>query len=511
MSSEIQQRQQRLQQQQRQIQSDIETQRSSPELYEEGVDLDNNKAAQMQEHSGNEAIQDLIDQLGIIEHHLSDLDGSEQEVIEDVDLDLDKAQQLKDGDGDDDGVNDDDPWAQEFFFGGEDEPIQIRRKRISKKRVTHLELEDEERTEDQKVRPAFPVIEDFLPSPEQGERFGDAKYTAVELGLKNLEQLIGHSLLPEDLQYRQGVNDPIRLPIEIGRFLEKHAFNEMACSLGALVGQPLAQFLTPQGGFSTAISRLATIALCAEITQGPARTVDTAISLSLQREAWERCQTTAKDLADQGELHAPKIAEQIIGSEALETEQINLPQANPLGGVALHHILPKPIPLLPPSINYPKSRLEKEDDDLLNDLDRILFEFTSSDAERQQEEERDEDPLIDITLLQPSLQTANQILKALGRAQVEFAACAVATHQVYPKAKMKKILDHCDSVLRNIARSTVQAGKRIERMQGERRSTIEKKIDLCFQTLRECHNSLQSLRNWALISFAGAAEESHGN
>ena len=109
MSSEIQQRQQRLQQQQRQIQSDIETQRSSPELYEEGVDLDNNKAAQMQEHSGNEAIQDLIDQLGIIEHHLSDLDGSEQEVIEDVDLDLDKAQQLKDGDGDDDGVNDDDP------------------------------------------------------------------------------------------------------------------------------------------------------------------------------------------------------------------------------------------------------------------------------------------------------------------------------------------------------------------------------------------------------------------
>jgi hypothetical protein len=147
----------------------------------------------------------------------------------------------------------------------------------------------------------------------------------------------------------------------------------------------------------------------------------------------------------------------------------------------------------------------------LNDLDRILFEFTSSTSERKQEVEREDDPVIDITILQPSLQTANQILKALGRAQVEFAACAVATHQVHPKARMKKILEHCDSVLRNIARSTVQTGKRIERMQGERRSTIEKKINLCFQTLRECHNSLQSLRNWALISFAGAAEESHEN
>lgn len=509
MPADISQRQRQLQQEQSQLQADIETQRSSAEMYEEGSTLDNNKAVRMQEHTGNEAIQDLIDQLGIIEGNLADLENMEQENLEELDVDMDKAQQLKDGDDGGDGGNDDDPWAQEYFFGGDDEPIQIRRKRVKRHRVTNIILEDESIPEDKKASPVIPVVEELLPSPPQGKRSGDSQYKAVELGLENLAQMIGHSLLPEDLQYRDGVNDPIRLPIEIGKFLEEHAFNEMACSLGALVGQPFAQLLTPQGGFSTAISRLATIALCAEITQGDPHTVDTAIALSLQREAWERCQQTARELADIGELHAPRIAKAIIGSEALEQEQDYLPPTNPLGGVALHHILPKPIPLLTPAIRYPQSKLNQEEDDLLNNLDRILFDFTSTTREKQLEEKTEDDPLIDVTLLQPSLQSANQILKALGRAQVEFAACAVAAHQVYPNVKLKKILDHCDSVLQNIARSTVKAGRTIERMEGARRSTIEAKLEKCFQTLRDGHNSLQSLRNWALVSFAGAAEEAH--
>ena len=75
--------------------------------------------------------------------------------------------------------------------------------------------------------------------------------------------------------------------------------------------------------------------------------------------------------------------------------------------------------------------------------------------------------------------------------------------------KLKKILDHCDSVLKNIARSTVKAGRTIERMEGERRSDVEQKIERCFRTLRDGHASLQSLRNWALVSFAGAAEEAY--
>lgn len=511
MPADISQRQHKLQQQQQQIQADIETQRSSAEFYEEGSSIDNDKAIRMQEHTGNEAIQDLIDQLGVIENHLSELDGMEQENIEELDVDIDQTQQLKDGDGGDDGIADDDPWAQEYFFGGDDEPIQMRRKRIKRHRITNVILEDEKIQEDKKAAQSLPIIEDLLPTPPQGKRAGDSKYRAIELGLENLTQMIGHSLLPEDLQHREGVNDPIRLPIEIGKFLEEHAFNEMACSLGALVGQPLAQLLTPQGGFSTAISRLATIALCAEITQGLPQPVDTAIALSLQREAWERCQSTARDLADIGELHAPKIAGEIIGTEALEQGEDYLPSTNPLGGVALHHILPSPMPLLPPTITYPQSKLNQEEDDLLNNLDRLLFEFTSSPSEKRREEQLEEDPIIDITLLQPSLQSANQIIKALGRAQVEFAACAVATHQIYPNAKLKKILDHCDSVLKTIARSTVKAGRTIERMEGERRSAIENKIDRCFQTLRDGHVSLQSLRNWALVSFAGAAEEAHAS
>ena len=158
----------------------------------------------------------------------------EQENLEELDVDIDRTQQIKDGDDGDDGLTDDDPWAQEHFLGGDDEPIQICRKRIKRKRVTQIVLEDEDIQEDKKAAVNLPVVEDLLPTPEQGKRTGDSQYKAVELGLENLHQMVGHSLLPEDLQHRNGVNDPIRLPIEL-KISRKNAFNETACSLGALV------------------------------------------------------------------------------------------------------------------------------------------------------------------------------------------------------------------------------------------------------------------------------------
>ena len=163
MPADISQRQRQLQQQQQQIQSDIETQRSSAEMYEEGSTLDNDKAIRMQEHTG-QAIQDLIDQLGVIEEHITELDGMEQENLEELDVDIDRTQQIKDGDDGDDGLTDDDPWAQ-VFLGGDDEPIQIRRK-IKRKRYA-IVLEDEDIQEDKKAAVNLPVVEDLLPTPEQ--------------------------------------------------------------------------------------------------------------------------------------------------------------------------------------------------------------------------------------------------------------------------------------------------------------------------------------------------------
>ena len=66
----------------------LEAQIQSPELYEEGVELDNDKAARMQMHTGNEAIQDLLDQINNIDTALSDLEleGMEEDFEEDVEL-----------------------------------------------------------------------------------------------------------------------------------------------------------------------------------------------------------------------------------------------------------------------------------------------------------------------------------------------------------------------------------------------------------------------------------------
>ena len=124
----------------------------------------------------------------------------------------------------------------------------------------------------------------------------------------------------------------------------------------------------------------------------------------------------------------------------------------------------------------------KEDDDLLNDLDRLLFNYKLSERKETGRTDRGRSDN-DITIFQPFLQSANQILKAR-KSSGRIAACAVATHQIYPDAKLK-ILDHCDSVLENIARSTVKAGRTIERMEGERRSDVEHKFERCFRTLRD--------------------------
>ena len=56
----------------------LQEQIQTPEHYEEGSELDNSKkAVRMQMHSGNEAIQDLLDQLDNIDSALADLDREE--------------------------------------------------------------------------------------------------------------------------------------------------------------------------------------------------------------------------------------------------------------------------------------------------------------------------------------------------------------------------------------------------------------------------------------------------
>ena len=501
MPADARQQHRSLEQQRSNLSEQLQEQIQTPEHYEEGSELDNSKAVRMQLHSGNEAIQDLLDQLDSIDSELAalELQGNEEELEEEVELEVEHAASIKGG-TDDDGDEDDDPWAQEYFYGGDDDPILIKRKRKVRKRVT--QIIDSKETMSDKVfnTPTPPLVDDILPSPEQGLRTGDARYIAPEMALKDLSDLIGHSLQPEELLHRHGSDDPVRLPVEIGKFLESQSSNELVASWGGMLGSPDPSLLTPQGGFSTAIGRLATLSVCAEAMQGPPNEIDTAVQLSLHRNVWEHCRNIAKKLAQQGALHAPKIALMALSQASLPSTSGPLPKPNVLGGLALQRILPPEMAFLLPSLFIPPEE-EVEEEDLLAQLDMVLSEFTGKDPLAPPSA-----PVVNQEMIRPALQSTNHLLNALGRTQVEMATASVAVHRVNPQAPLLSILEHCDTVLRKVARKTIPAGKTLE---GSLHKPIFSQKAILEQTLVDlidCHRSLLSLKKWALMTFASGLQ-----
>ena len=502
-STDISQQRKQLHSERDRLQSAIEEQRQSEaEFFEDGEELSNDKAARMQEHSGNQAIQDLIDRINDVENDLSDLEIQEEQDAfeEENELELDDAFQKKSADGSSGGGGS--PWNQEFFYGGDDDPIQVRRRRKRKKRATDFLSESEAKEDEPQRAKQVDFLDLLLPTPLQGVRTGDSRYKAVELALQHVGKLIGHSLDPQHLSQREGVSDPIRLPVEIGRFLEEHAGDELAQSLGTVAGGPLAALVSPQGGFSTAVGRIASLSICAEVAQGPVERTDPAVALSVHYDSWEESVAAAQKLSANGQLQAPQIAEAIVGRLSEAPTDAILPHPNPLGGAALNKILPAAIPFLPPSVIQPEP-VAKETDELLAMLDEALAEFTGADPFAPPS------PVLDITALQPALQSANQLLSALGRCQVEFAAATVAVCKVTPQAHTKQILLHCDTTLKQLARSVVQSGQQLERLQGHPSFMVSDRITQCLGALRNAYEALSALRTWTFSTLAASVEQDY--
>ena len=82
MPADARQQHRSLEQQRTKLSDQLQEQIQTPEHYEEGSELDNSKAVRMQLHSGNEAIQDLLDQLDSIDSELAalELEGNEEEL-----------------------------------------------------------------------------------------------------------------------------------------------------------------------------------------------------------------------------------------------------------------------------------------------------------------------------------------------------------------------------------------------------------------------------------------------
>ena len=501
MSNNFGQTQRSLQRQKADLEQDIDQQREqNQERGFEGFDSEqsfsSDQALGMQPHMGNMAIQDLMDRLSEVDLALEAFE-EDQELEQDEELDLEAALEglgIGGGGGGGSGSSGN-PWEMSFFFGGDDDDDElkrlIRRKR-NRQKENFLHIPDI--IEEEEFEHSFELNQllEMLPIPEQGQRLGDSRYFAVEAALTETEQLCCQSLLPEDLKLRHGVADPIRTPVEIGRFLHKSGHSPYSRSLAMLIAGPNPALVAPQGGFSTATARIAALAVCSEIAEGPPQKVDSAVSLSLRQEVWQEAVNAARVLSHRGALNAPSICAHIL-SQNIDNQRETLPTPSPLGGQALQNILPEEIGFTKPTIAL-KSPEKDEKDPLL---------FLLDSAVRARTNYVPPPTTLENEAIQPALNTANRLLSALGRTQVELAAAAVALKRIEPGCCVADTLKEADNMLRSLAQGVVKSGKQLEALKGQPYKKVKTQAEQAVCALSETIHALRSLRVWGLSTLAG--------
>ena len=189
-----------------------------------------------------------------------------------------------------------------------------------------------------------------------------------------------------------------------------------------------------------------------------------------------------------------------LGLPTLPHSTEPLPKPNVLGGLALQQILPSEMAFLVPSLSIPPEP-EVEDDDLLANIDFVLKEFTGKDPFSPPPA-----PIVTSEMIQPALQSTNHLLNALGRAQVEMATASVAVHRVHQGAPILTILEHCDDMLRKIARRAIKAGKQLESTVNQRLFSHKEQLEQAIADIIECHRNLTALKEWALMTFASGVQ-----
>ena len=93
----------------------------------------------------------------------------------------------------------------------------------------------------------------------------------------------------------------------------------------------------------------------------------------------------------------------------------------------------------------------------MDDIDRLIAQLTGATKPVFRKDSTD----FQADELQPALQSTNQILSALGRAQVEIGAAAAAIVTVLPTANVHAAIDHGDKILRQLARTAVISGQQL--------------------------------------------------
>jgi hypothetical protein len=490
-----------LQQQKQDLETQIETAKEDKgfEGFDQEMGMSAEQAVGMQPHMGNAAVQDLMDQLSSVDAALQALEAeqAQEEIKEDFDLEAElQGQNVSGGGGGSGGSGGSggNPWDVQFFMGGDDDDDELqkilKRKRNRQRQNIYQTQGDHEEQHQPFLAEMYDMI-DALPMATQGERTGDSNFCAVEASLLDPQKLFGFSLNPDALAKRFGTNDPIRMSVEIGRFLEQQNTSPYASSIAEMLAGPVSPLVAPQGGFSTAVARLAAMSVCSEVAMGGNPAVDTVVNLSLRREVWREAVDASRILSQRGALHAPEICSHILQRD-ISKEEEHLPSPSSLGGSALEHILPFPLGFSHPFLQV-KERTE-EHDPLLKLIDKALLDGTNAE----------EKPiLLDNTAIEPAMSIANRLLSALGRTQVELAAASVALYRVKEDAQVYHILKRADDMLRELAQGVVKAGKSLEGLRNKPYVEVKETAALAVSTLGQTIPALKSLRNWGLATIAG--------
>ena len=480
------------------------------ERLEEGQELSAEQTATLQPQMGNQAILNLLNRLQTASASFSNVEfeeEQEEELLEqDEDLETEMEFRRLGESGGGGGGAAGNPWEVGFLFGGDDDdpvigPQRSRRRTAARQEDSGLEdpfdMDPAEGLSSEDLAGIEVVIGPTLPRTDQN-RWGDARYHAVEDALLDPTRLGRVDLTPESLIGQSGPQNPIGRPATIGRFL---AAVDPGAPLAALLCGPAPSLMTAASGYAGAAARLACLAVCAEAAIGGENATDDAVALSMVQDAWPQAVEAARTAARRGQLHAPLIAAMVLGEpESLPASRARLSPPSLLGGKALERVIPESfIPTIPPLDLTPPPPLPAVDEALAA-ADAVLARMTGG----PDPSDPPAPPVLTPEALRPVLIAANALMSAMGKAQVEAAAAAIAVRKIRGDAPVRSALAHTDRALRELAHGVVRAGRSLERVRGRPLMEARKPAENAITALRASAAALAALRSWVFATLAGS-------
>ena len=483
------------------------------EHLEEGQELSAEQTATLQPQMGNQAIVNLLNRLQNASNSFSNIEMEEEQEQEEEGLEQDEGLEADmelrhlsgggSGGGGSGGAGQ--PWEVGFLFGGDDDeggPAAPTRRRRHQRARQDDEAEDPfEETFEELSKSDLANIEVAIGptlSRNTQQRWGDSHYRAVEDSLLDPTRLGRPSLTPESLIGQSGPQDPLGRSAAIGRFLSAVVPD---ASLAGVLSGPAPSLMTAASGYAGAAARLACLAVCAEAEIGGEKATDDAVALALVQDAWPQAVEAARRAAKRGRLHAPLIAAMVLGEpESLPAARMRLSPPNPLGGQALERAVPESFIPPIPTISLTPPPPPPAVDEALAAADAVLARLTGGPDPL----DPPAPPALTPESIRPVLRSANALMSAMGKAQVEAAAAAIAVRKIRSDAPIRSPLSHTDKALRELARGVIKAGRVLERIQGRPLMEVKESAKNALQALHDGAAALAALRSWMFATLAGA-------